>query len=140
MRANDRTGRSPKSTSTDSNTNTSTTRRRLLGGAAALATIPATGAAEPAEGDDPDAVDTDDGSASYPSGEHSVWGSVELGEAIDEDTTIRVTGHAYDDEPASVALGISTTPAKLSLSLCPDRARAIAADLVEAADAAEGVE
>jgi len=142
MEANDRTGRSPKSTSTDSNTDTSTTRRRLLGGAAALATIPATGAAEPVDEEDDDVdTDTGDGTGRHHAGKHGgLWASIDLGEVIDEDVEVGVTGLAFDDEPGTVAVSIATAPASLSLDVPPDRARAIADDLAEAADAAEGIE
>ena len=137
MTARNHTGQPDKRPSTESESiDGSTTRRRLLGGAAALATIPAAAGGQPT-----DDSSSDEGGDSQPTGEHSgLWAAVDMGEVIDDDVELGVTGVALDDEPGSVALAISTTPAGIHLDMSPSRAREFASDLLEAADAAEGGE
>ena len=143
MRANTSTAQADKSTSTDSDDlpGTSTTRRRLLGGAAALATIPATASATP--DDDPDAgtnaTAEDTGPRRTSTGTLSgVWSATELGEEHDEDAEISTVGYHYEDEPSQVEVWVSTRPARTCLNLSVEETRDLARRLLEAADAAEG--
>jgi hypothetical protein len=81
---------------------------------------------------------TDDGAREHrTSGHEGIWTSLSLNELIDEDTHVSVTGVAFDDEPGSVALSITSSTADLQVGVSPERARALAEDLLEAAEAAE---
>jgi hypothetical protein len=66
-----------------------------------------------------------------------IWTSLDLAELIDEDTCIGVTGVSFDDEPGSVALSITTSIADLQVGVSPVQARALADDLLKAAEAAD---
>ena len=144
MTANDDTGATPKSESTDSDQlDASTTRRRLLGGAAALATIPAVTSADAdvEDGSDETTVDTDEyGPRRTPTGKLTgLWSSTELGEETDDDAEVSVVGYYHDDdEPNQVEMWVSTRPARTCLNLDVEETRELARRLLDAADAAEG--
>jgi len=113
-------------------------RRRFLGAAAALAALPVvsgTGAA---------ASRLDISSDDYGSTRTSVqpgkpvFGAVEIGEIVDEESDISVSGYAYDDEePSQVECTVNVGGAHVVLSFSPARAHEFAEELTLAATAAE---
>lgn len=70
-----------------------------------------------------------------------VWSLLELGTFEAEDTEITVAGHWYDegDDP-TVNARLSLPAGHLSLSMAPKRARTLAAELILAANHADGGE
>lgn len=80
--------------------------------------------------------DFSDGRTSLPSRE-GIWSQVKLGKTIDEDASLSVTGHWSSYEPPRIEVRVSADAADVTLSISPDRSRALAADLLLAAYYAE---
>lgn len=113
-------------------------RRAFLGAAAALAALPdlQSGDGESRVAGPAESVTEDRLSAGSMSG---VWTAAELGELVDEESSVSVSGWNYDDEdPSHVMMHVTQQVVGLSLSLSPERARELAADLEAAADHAAG--
>lgn len=80
--------------------------------------------------------DVSDGRTSLPSRE-GIWSQVKLGKTVDEDASLSVTGHWSSHEPPRIELHVRADAADVTLSISPDRSRALAADLLLAAYYAE---
>lgn len=83
--------------------------------------------------------DADLGSAAAKFPDHTgVLANVERFDPSDEDATVSVDGHWYDDEDGWVEVEISTADEIITATVGPDTARQLAEDLEGAADFAEG--
>jgi len=142
MTANDdtpSTGKEPAESIDDElQTDGGVSRRQFLGAAAALAALPAasgTGAA--ASRIEVSSDDYESTRASVQPGE-PVFGAVHLGEMVDEESDISVSGYAYDDEePSQVECTVNVGGAHVVLGFSPERAHEFAEELTLAAAAAQ---
>lgn len=66
-----------------------------------------------------------------------MFGSVEVGEFVDETSSVTVHGYAHDDEPGQVSARVSVGAITVTLSCSPARARELAAELETAANHAD---
>lgn len=114
-------------------------RRTFLGAAAALATLPAFGAAEANEKITD--VNSDYTGASRATVERGapVWSNLELPEALDEETEISVNGYHYDDPQTSSTVEVKIHQEHLAATVAfdPGRAREFIDELEAAAEFAE---
>lgn len=110
-------------------------RRKFLGAAAALASLPANGAAGGPENDQETAPD----SAVIPQSEReNLWASFYPREfRAGETASMRIRSEWLDDEPSAVLVSISDDWGELTLAYSPDEARQMAEDLTAAAATAE---
>jgi len=118
------------------------TRRAFVAGLAALGLLPTAARSVDARLDR-DRVDVSRGDhgtthAAVESGS-PIWGSVEVGEFVDEESSISVDGYSHNDgEPERVSVRVSVGATSVSLSCSADRARELAAELTTVADYADG--
>lgn len=67
-----------------------------------------------------------------------LWSDAEVKQhGLDEEADLRVRGQWLDDEPGHVQVHLSNQFVRFLVSVSPDEARAVAADLLEAADHVE---
>jgi len=66
-----------------------------------------------------------------------VFGALELPPEHSEETTVSVSGYAYDDEPGDVEITATINGATVYLTLAPDRAREFAEEIQVAAREAD---
>lgn len=133
------TGKEPtESIDHEPQTDRGVSRRRFLGAAAGLSALPVVTSTEVAAFRLD--VSTDDYGSTRTSVQpgEPVFGAVEIGEMVDEESDISVSGYSYDDEePSQVECTVNVGGAHVVLSFSPPRAHEFAEELTLAATAAE---